>query len=53
LREAVPKKKRPGCTPTMDKKSATKLRSADVQRRPAATLSERREFVEKAGSALG
>jgi transposase len=40
-------KKRPGSKPKMDE-SATKLLEADAQKRPAATLSERREFLEKA-----
>ncbi len=40
-------KKRPGSKPKMDQ-SATKLLEADAQRRPAAILSERREFLEKA-----
>jgi len=40
-------KKRPGSKPKMDQ-STTKLLEADVERRPAATLSERREFLEKA-----
>jgi transposase len=40
-------KKRPGSKPKMDQ-SATKLLEADVERRPAATLSERREFLQKA-----
>ena len=40
-------KKRPGSKLKMDE-SATKLLEADVQRRPAATLSERSEFLEKA-----
>jgi transposase len=40
-------KKRPGSKPKMGQK-ATKLLEADVHRRPAATLSERREFLEKA-----
>jgi transposase len=40
-------KKRPGSKPKMDQ-SATMLLEADVQRRPAATLSERREFLQKA-----
>jgi len=39
-------KKRPGSKPKMDE-SATKLLEADAERRPAATLSERREFLEK------
>ena len=39
-------KKRPGSKPKMDQ-SATKLLEADVERHPAATLSERREFLEK------
>jgi transposase len=39
-------KKRPGSKPKMDE-SATRLLEADVERRPAATLSERREFLEK------
>jgi transposase len=39
-------KKRPGSKPKMDQ-SATKLLEADVERRPAAILSERREFLEK------
>jgi transposase len=40
-------KKRPGSKPKMDE-SATKLLEADARRRPAATLSERREFLDKA-----
>jgi transposase len=40
-------KKRPGSKPKMDQ-SATKLLEADVERHPAATLCERREFLEKA-----
>src|SRR5918992_4615614 len=40
-------KKRPGSKPKMDER-ATKLLDADVERRPSATLSERREFLEKA-----
>jgi len=40
-------KKRPGSKPKMDQ-SATKLLEADVEKHPAATLSERREFLEKA-----
>jgi transposase len=39
-------KKRPGSKLKMDE-SATKLLEADVQRRPAATLSERSEFLQK------
>jgi transposase len=39
-------KKRPGSKPKMDQ-SARRLLEADVERRPAATLSERREFLEK------
>jgi transposase len=39
-------KKRPGSKLKIDE-SATKLLEADVQRRPAATLSERSEFLEK------
>jgi transposase len=39
-------KKRPGSKLKMDQ-SATKLLEADVQRRPAATHSERCEFLEK------
>jgi transposase len=39
-------KKRPGSKPKMDQ-SARRLLEAEVQRRPAATLSERREFLEK------
>jgi transposase len=42
-------KKRPGSKPKMDE-SATKLLEADVEKRPAATLSERRVFLEKAAS---
>jgi transposase len=45
-RSLVPKK-RPGSKPKMDE-SATKLLEADAQKRPAATLSERREFLQKA-----
>src|ERR671932_2304261 len=40
-------KKRPGSKLKMDQ-SATKLLEADARKRPAATLSERREFLEKA-----
>jgi transposase len=40
-------KKRPGSKPKMNE-SATKLLETDVERRPAATLSERREFLQKA-----
>ena len=40
-------KKRPGSKPKMDER-ATKLLEADVERHPAATLSERREFLQKA-----
>jgi transposase len=40
-------KKRPGSKPKIDE-SATKLLEADLERRPPATLSERREFLEKA-----
>ena len=40
-------KKRPGSKPKMDQ-SATKLLEDDVHKRPAATHSERREFLEKA-----
>ena len=40
-------KKRAGSKPKMDQ-SATKLLEADVERRPAATLPQRREFLEKA-----
>ena len=40
-------KKRPGSKLKMDQ-SATKLLEADAQKRPAATLSERSEFLEKA-----
>jgi transposase len=39
-------KKRAGSKPKMDE-SATKLLEADVERHPAATLSERREFLQK------
>ena len=39
-------RKRPGSKPKMDE-GATKLLEADVERRPAATLSERCEFLEK------
>jgi transposase len=40
-------KKRPGSKPKMDE-SARRLLEADVESHPAATLSERREFLEKA-----
>jgi transposase len=40
-------KKRPGSKPKMNQ-SATKLLEVDVERRPAATLSERRQFLQKA-----
>ncbi len=39
-------KKRPGSKPKMNQ-SATKLLEADVESHPTATLSERREFLEK------
>ena len=39
-------KKRPGSKPKIDE-SATKLLETDAEKRPAATLSERREFLEK------
>ena len=39
-------KKRPGSKPKMDE-SARRLLEADLEERPAATLSERREFLEK------
>jgi transposase len=39
-------KKRPGSKPKMDE-SARRLLEADVERRPSATLSERREFLER------
>ena len=39
-------RKRPGSKPKMDE-SARRLLEADVERRPAATLSERREFLER------
>jgi transposase len=42
-------KKRPGSKPKMDER-ATKRLEDDLQRRPAATLSERREFLEKAAA---
>jgi transposase len=37
-------KKRPGSKPKLDEE-ASKLLEADLQRRPAATLSQRREFL--------
>ena len=37
-------KKRPGSKPKLDEE-ARKLLEADLQRRPAATLSQRREFL--------
>jgi transposase len=40
-------KERPGSKPKMNQ-SATKLLEDDVHKRPAATLSERREFLKKA-----
>ena len=39
-------KKRPGSKPKMDE-SARRLLEADMQQRPAATLSERREFLRR------
>jgi transposase len=39
-------KKRPGCRPKMSK-DARRLLEADLEQRPAATLSERREFLGK------
>jgi transposase len=46
-RRPLAPKKRPGSKLKMDQ-SATKLLEADAQKRPAATLSERSEFLEKA-----
>ena len=40
-------KKRPGSKPKMDER-ARRLLEADLERHPAATLSERREFLQKA-----
>jgi transposase len=40
-------KKRPGSKPKLDA-AATKLLEADLRERPAATLSERREFLRRA-----
>jgi transposase len=40
-------KKRPGSKPKMDE-GATELLEADAEKRPAATLSERREFLQTA-----
>jgi transposase len=40
-------KKRPGSKPKMDQ-SAAKLLEDDAEKRPAATLSERREFLQEA-----
>ena len=40
-------KKRPGSKPKMDER-ARRLLEADMERHPAATLSERREFLKKA-----
>ena len=40
-------KKRPGSKPKMDER-ARRLLEADMERHPAATLSERREFLQKA-----
>lgn len=40
-------KRRPGSRPKMDE-SARKLLQADLEERPTATLSERREFLERA-----
>ena len=45
-------KKRPGSKPKMNQ-SATKLLEVDVERRPAATLSERRQFLQKVQKAAG
>jgi transposase len=42
-------KKRPGSKPKIDE-SARRLLDADMEERPAATLSERREFLEKAAN---
>src|SRR5215203_5395375 len=41
-------KKRPGSKPKMDQ-SARRLLQADLQERPAATISERREYLERVG----
>ena len=41
-------KKRPGSEPKMDE-TARRLLEADLEERPAATLSERREFLRRAG----
>ena len=42
-------KKRPGSKPKMDER-ARKLLEADLEERPAATLSERREFLRRVAS---
>ena len=42
-------KKRPGSRPKVDE-SARRLLEADMEERPSATLSERREFLEKAAN---
>jgi transposase len=44
-------KKRPGTKPKMDERSR-RLLEADLQERPAATLSERREFLGRAAGVL-
>lgn len=41
-------KKRPGSRPKMDQ-SARRLLEADMEERPSATLSERREYLRRAG----
>ena len=45
-------KRRPGSKPKLDE-GARRLLEADVQRRPAATLCERCEFLEKGAGLLG
>jgi transposase len=44
---SLAQKKRPGSKPKIGR-SAGRLLEADLERRPAATLSQRREFLEKA-----
>ncbi len=46
-RRPLAPKKRPGSKPKMDQR-ARRLLEADLEERPSATLSERREFLQKA-----
>jgi transposase len=44
-RSLAPKKRRPGSEPKTDERARRRLLEADLEERPAATLSERREYL--------